>query len=175
MSSWSVIIAPVGRDKSEPTRRVIVELTLRGLAVGGFLQVWLGDDARVRGWDVERVDGSERTLLARESADPTLCSWAFEPSAFARAAAWAREPADVVIIGGVGKMEAAREGHWPLLASLIADPAAPHVIACVRDSCLANIALELPDPVADLTLPCDPAALESFVATVADTARPKPR
>ena len=72
-----------------------------------------------------------------------------------------------MVIGGVGKIEAARAGHWPLLESLILDPEAPHVIACVRDTCIATIALALPDPEAHVMLPCDDAELASFAHEVA--------
>lgn len=168
MSEWSVIVGRAGSEKGELARRVIDALLAAGLQVGGFVQKSVADAAgETLGWDVERIDRSERCVLARTSPEPTLCSYAFEAEGFARAADWSRQPADVVVVGGVGKIEAARGGHWPLLEGLILDPDAPHVIACVRDSCLATVALALPDPVAHVTSPCDAAELSSFAQEVA--------
>ncbi len=155
MSAWSAIVGAAGTNKCEVAREVVRAPAARGLRVGGFLQVDVpGADGETEGWDVERVADGVRVVLARKSEDPTICGYAFREPGFAEAAAWAGEACDVVIVGGVGKLEAAKRGHWPVLEALIGAPDAPHVVACVRDTCLATIAFALPDPVAHVGLPC---------------------
>ena len=168
MAGWAAIVGAAGTNKSATARQVARRLERRGLRVGGFLQVDVADAAgETQGWDVERVSDGERVTLARRSADPTLCSYAFVESGFARAAAWARDEAEVVVIGGVGKLEAAQGGHWPALEALVREPSAPLVIACVRDSCLATVAFALPDPAAHIMLPCDAAEVARFADEIA--------
>jgi nucleoside-triphosphatase THEP1 len=166
--SWSAIIGGRKTDKTAAALAVARALRARGLAVGGFVQRdVLGPAGESVGIDVERVDGTARTSLARTSPTPELCDYAFDPRGFAQAAAWASEPCDVVIIGGVGKLEAARTGHFEVLARLASAPSGPHVLACVRDSCLSPIGLLLPDAEAWVELPCEDAALADFVEAIA--------
>jgi nucleoside-triphosphatase THEP1 len=167
MSSWSLIVGKAGTRKNRAARSVARALESRGLGVAGFLQEEVTDDqGETLGWDVVRITDDRRFPLARVSADPTLCGYRFDDEGFARAAEWARAAADVVVVGGVGKLEAAERGHWPVLSELIASASAPHVMACVRDSSLATIALSLPDPSTYLELPCDAARLEAFVREI---------
>jgi len=164
MSSWSLIVGQAGSEKNRAALSVARALESRGLSVAGFVQEEVSDDqGETLGWDVVSIADDRRFPLARVSTDPTLCGYRFDDEGFAQAAAWAREAADVVVVGGVGKLEAAERGHWPVLRELIGSAAAPHVMACVRDTSLATIALALPDPSTYLELPCDDAALEAFV------------
>jgi nucleoside-triphosphatase THEP1 len=166
--SWSAIIGGRKTDKTAAALAVARALQARGLTVGGFVQrdqhTETGDHL---GITVERVDGTARCVLARTSSTPELCDYAFEPQGFAQAAAWACEPCDVVVIGGVGKLEAARTGHFDVLARLASATTGPHVLACVRDSCLSPVALLLPDADGWLELPCDDAALARFADELA--------
>jgi nucleoside-triphosphatase THEP1 len=172
MSAWSAIVGAAGTNKSEVARRVVRALAERGLRVGGFLQVDVpASDGTTEGWDVEHVADGERLVLARRSPDPTLCEYAFREQGFAQAAAWAREACDVVMIGGVGKLEAARGGHWPVLEALVTRADAAHVVACVRDSSLAAVALALPDPVAHVMLPCSSDAIVELADQIARAVR----
>ena len=167
MSSWSLIIGRSGADKGGIALSVARELGRRGLAVAGFVQQSVLDDAgEPSGFDVVSVPREEHFALARVSSDPTLCGYRFDERGFDRAREWSMTPADVVVIGGVGKLEAAQAGHWPVLSALIADANAAHVIACVRDTALSTIALALPDPVAYIELPSCDEELELFIGRV---------
>ncbi len=170
MTSWSAIVGAPGTQKGRAAKLLSRMLGSRGLRVAGFVQEEVCDaNGEVTGWDVESVSTPERrTVLARtRTTDPTICGYAFEPDGFAAARAFALEPADVVIVGGVGKLEAAKQGHFPLLAERCAATTGPHVVLCIRDTCLASIAFELPDPIDHVQLPCDTSELERLAATIA--------
>jgi hypothetical protein len=77
----------------------------------------------------------------------------------------------VVLVGGVGKLEADKQGHFPVLERLARAPGGPHVLAVVRDSCLTQVGLALPDASGWVELPCDDAALERFADEVAARVR----
>lgn len=172
MSSWSAIVGRSGSDKGRAALGVARELARRGLALAGFVQQELRDEAgEPAGWDLVHVARDERFALARVSADATLCGYRFDDTGFDRAREWSMTAADVVVIGGVGKLEAAERGHWPVLSALVADPSAPHVIACVRDTVLSTVALALPDPAAYLELPSTEADLAAFIEQVERAAR----
>ena len=150
MTQWSAIVGGAGTEKGRAARKLAALLEARGLRVAGFVQNDVSDDAgETLGWDIASVTDPERVgVLARISQDPDLCGYKFEQAGFELARALSDQPADVVVIGGVGKLEAAERGHWP------------HVVACIRDTCLSAIALALPDPLDYVELPCDDAELE---------------
>ncbi|MCC6336277.1 MAG: DUF2478 domain-containing protein [Myxococcales bacterium] len=166
--SWWAIIGGRDDDKARAALLVARRLSSRGLSVGGFVQrEVLAASGDVAGWDVERVDGGGRRPLARTSATPELCDYTFDPAGFAVAATWAGEPCDVVVVGSVGKLEADKRGHFPVLERLARASAGPHVLAVVRDSCLTQVGLALPDASGWVTMPCDDSALERFADEVA--------
>ena len=158
-----------GTEKGRVALRLAELLRARGLRVAGFVQEDVSDVAgETLGWDVASVaDPSRRGVLARGSEQAHICGYEFLESGFALARSFAHEPAEVVIVGGVGKLEAAKQGHWPLLEFLITTAEAPHVVACVRDTCLATVALALPDPIDYVELPCEDAALERLAERLA--------
>jgi nucleoside-triphosphatase THEP1 len=151
---------------------VVRRLEAKGLVVRGFVQrEVLSADGAITGWDVERVGGEGRTALARTSANPELCDYTFEAAGFVQAARWAAEPCDVVVVGGVGKLEAEKQGHFPMLERLVRAERGPHVVAVVRDSCLTQVGLSLPDASGWVELPCDDAALDALADEVTRAAR----
>lgn len=169
---WSAIIGGRKADKTRAALVVARRLRAQGVAVGGFVQrEVLAASGDVAGWDVERVDGGARRVLARTSPTPELCDYTFDAAGFAQAAAWASEPCEVVLVGGVGKLEADKQGHFPVLERLARAPDGPHVLAVVRDSCLTQVGLALPDASGWVELPCDDAALERFADEVAARVR----
>jgi nucleoside-triphosphatase THEP1 len=170
MGQWSAV---VGRSKSEKDRialGVAQGLAQRGIRVGGFVQLRSHDaEGELAGWDVCRVSDGTRYALARRSNDPDLCSYRFDDEGFALAKAWSRaEPAEVIFIGGVGKLEAAERGHWPVLSELVERADGPLVVACIRDTSLATIALRLPDPVEALELPAEEDVVRAFTDAIAE-------
>lgn len=144
-------------------------LRARGRTVAGFVQQDVPDGhGETAGWDVVSVsDPSRCSALARVSDAPNLCGYAFSEAGFAYARQLATDEADVVIVGGVGKLEAAKQGHWPLIEELLSGPSTRHVVLCIRDSCLSTVALALPDPFDHVSLPCDDAELERLADAVA--------
>ncbi len=155
-------------DKCGGTLALAEALGRLGLRVGGFVQRRVFDaHGEVAGWDVEAVAGSERRALARESSRPERCKWGFEQQTFR----WASELAtqaglDVVFVGGVGHLECASRGHWPLIENLLGQCTGAPVVLTVRRSCIANIVLRSPDPKAALELPATPEQLGRFACLI---------
>lgn len=165
---WSAIIGGRKTDKARATLAVVHRLEAKGLVVRGFVQrEVLKPNGDIDGWDVERVGGDERTVLARTSPEPELCDYTFDAAGFAQAAAWASEPCDVAVVSGVGKLEEEKKGHFPVLERLACAGGGPHVLAVVRDSSLTRIGLALPDASGWVELPCDDAALDAFADELA--------
>jgi nucleoside-triphosphatase THEP1 len=162
MPTWSAIVGAPGTEKGTAARKLATLLEARGLRVRGFVQEDVSDAAgEALGWDIASVVGPEqRGELARVSESPDLCGYAFAAAGFAFAESLALGPADVVIVGNIGKLEAAKQGHWPLLERLIDAGEAHHVVACIRDNCLSAVALALPDPIDHVSLPCEDQELE---------------
>ncbi|MCC6903940.1 MAG: DUF2478 domain-containing protein [Polyangiaceae bacterium] len=175
MSHWSAIVGKPGTEKGQAAKKLAALLEARGFAVAGFVQDDVSDAAgKTVGWDISSVTGpAERGVLAREAAEADLCGYKFEPSGFQLARRLSQRAADVVIVGGVGKLEAAEQGHWPLLKALIDREPGPHVVACIRDTCLSAIALALPDPLDSVELPCDAADLERLAERLAAALAPR--
>jgi nucleoside-triphosphatase THEP1 len=166
--TWWALVGGRKTDKTGAALAVVRRLEARGVKVGGFVQrEVVSEEGKVMGWDVERVDGTARRALARTSPQPELCDYAFDPEAFAQAAAWAGEACQLVVVGGVGKLEAEGQGHFPLLARLAETQGGPPVLAVVRDSCLSPVGLALPDARGWLDLPCALDDLERFADEVA--------
>lgn len=169
---WSAIIGGRKTDKAQAALAVVRRLEAKGLVVRGFVQrEVLALNGDIAGWDVERVGGPGRTVLARTSPQPELCDYSFDAAGFVQAAAWAEEPCDVAVVSGVGKLEEEQQGHFPVLERLARAAAGPHVLAVVRDSSLTRVGLALPDASGWVELPCDEAALDAFADEVARAAR----
>jgi nucleoside-triphosphatase THEP1 len=174
MAGWSAIVGPVGSNKTGHALHVARALRARGLRVGGFVQHELrGPDGAIEGWDLEHVAGGDRLPLARRSPTPAICGWGFDDEAFAAAARWLRDRgADVVVAGGVGKLEAAGRGHWPALHEVASLGVGPHAVLCVRADCLSTIALGLPDPLAFVELPARATEVQRLVDAIALACEP---
>ncbi|MEZ4219983.1 MAG: hypothetical protein R3B13_03570 [Polyangiaceae bacterium] len=162
MTDWFAIVGARSDDKQRALDQVVACLQSQ-LRLAGFFQERVHDDAgEVSGWDVVRVGGSGREVLARRSPNPELCAYSFEVGGFGAARSWAQQDADVVLVGGMGKLEAAGGGHFPVVQALIEAPDAPALLLCIRDTSLANIALRLPDPAGFIHLPCEASELDDF-------------
>ena len=173
MSNWSAIVGARGDDKTKALDQVLSQLQQQGVRLAGFYQERVVDAAdEVLGWDIVRLGGPGRRSLARRSPNPDLCEYAFEAPGFAVAAEWARaSDVDLLVVGGLGKLEAAETGHWPLVQTLIEDASAPHALLCIRDTSLSSLAFRLPDPQAHLHLPCESAELTTFCTELARLVR----
>lgn len=155
MNRWAALVGRARDGKSQATQTLIDALTSRGLSVGGFYQ-----EPVPGGYDVINAMTGERRALAREAPNPILCSFAFDAAAFDAAAGWALRAAHDVTFVELGKLEAAREGHWATFAALLERPGL--VVAAIKPSALASMAFDLPDPEAGLELPCDEDAVTAY-------------
>jgi len=158
---WVAIIG-AGRDgRVDAVDGLARRLSAGGRAVGGFLQrtVYAAGEEIV-GYDVVRVPGGDAIPLARESSDPELCRWSFDPQTFDTARGWTLDrPLDVAFVEA-GRLEAAERGHWrTVLESLRTQPL---TVVCIRRGVLASVALRLPDPLDALELPASEAEVAAF-------------
>lgn len=169
---WWAVVAPRKADKAAAVLVLTSALRARGVAVGGFLQREVsGPAGESLGWDVEHLVDGARASLARTGSRPDVCDFAFEAEAFATAAAWASLPCEVAVVASLGRMEADRRGHFPVLERLVRAPDGPEVLAVVRDSCLSPVGLALPDALGWLEWPADEAAVQAFADTLAAAVR----
>lgn len=166
MLNWSAIVGSRGADTAGVLHSVLTHLRQVGVQPCGFYQERVLDDAgEIAGWDVVRIGQPGRVALARRSPDPDLCDYGFDPDAFATAASWASAPgADLAVVGGLGKLEAAGSGHWPLVQCLLERSGDASALFCIRDTSLTSLALRMPDPAAFVHLPCDERVLSQFHA-----------
>ena len=173
MGSWSAIVGPAKSNKSGYAWRVAQALATRGFRTGGYVQREVRDpEGETLGWDVERVLDEQRVTLARPSNDPDICGYRFQSAGFSAAADWLGTPnRDLVVMDGIGKLEAAGRGHWPAAKRVVEDPTAPHALLCIRDDCLRTIALALPDPLAFLEVPASERDTAAFVEVLDELLR----
>lgn len=159
---WAAIVGRGDEGRREAVDIIVAALQAGGFSVGGFVQQASMQGGERTGFDLLPVAGGARIALARISPDPLLCDYAFDTDAFARAKAWSlAEGADVTIVEA-GKLEAGREGHWPVIEAVTAS--GPRLgLLLIRRNALAPIALRLPDPVAALDLPADQRECAAFV------------
>jgi hypothetical protein len=178
---WALVIGGKGEGRGDATEAVAARLRARGVRVGGFLPRPAGPAGEGREPDLVLEDlatGARVPLAFADAVTPELCSYRFDPAAFAAAAAWVGAAGlEVALLGGLGAFEAQRRGHWPLVERMVASAAGPVPVLVVRRESLAAIALALPaDPSAALELPAAAAALDAFAvalgALVAGTSRP---
>lgn len=167
MAEWSAIVGEKAESASVWAWRVARALSLRGFSVGGFVLVpACAPTGEVIGTNIQRVLGEETCPLMPQTGA------ALEESAFERAAGWVREPnRDFVLIDGVGSLEEARGGHWPVLGEAIAASQGPHVILVALRSSLSIISLALPPPLAELVVPAAERRAARYVDALYDWAR----
>lgn len=173
MATWSALVGARRDDKATALGRVLAKVEEAGVRVGGFAQERVLDAAgETLGWDVVRIGAPVRQPLARRGEQPDVCDYAFSALGFETAAAWALDArAELVVVGGVGKLEAAGRGHSPLLLRLLEEGTHRHALFCIRDTSLAAVALSIPDPESHLQLPCEPSQLDEFADGLVELVR----
>ncbi len=167
---WVALVGPRGAGRGGIARRLEAALEDAELRVGGFRQESVGTPGRRHsgGYDLVRVGSEERVPLARKSAEPELCDWAFAAESFERARGWLQEPCDVHF-ATAGRLEAAGRGHWPAIARAAQRPGL--LVLSLRPGVLAAIALRLPDPEDALELPAGEPEISGFILRTVALAR----
>lgn len=170
MCAWAAIVGEKQDPRTETALLVRATLLERGLRVGGFVHRIVHRPPGPPDLELEDLATAERVPYAvTDESRPDVCSLRFAPGVFEVAARWVEgRGLDVALIGGLGPFEAARHGHWPLIARLTSAQRGPLPVLVIRRDALTAIALELPDdPIAGLELPADPGAVTAFAAEVA--------
>jgi len=160
---WAAIVGRQDDGREDVAGAVVTALRRRGLRVGGFLQRPVRPHGgRMLGWDATDLASGEVCVLARESDDPDLCDWRFDPDAVRRCRRWACGDEHDVVVLEAGSLEASGRGHWETLRAVLRGP--PRlVVLCLRPRPAPAIALELPDPAAGIELPAEGGAVDAFV------------
>ena len=170
MNPWGVLTGHRQDGRSEALREAVSRLQAAGLEVGGFVQEPVVRAGETVGWDAVALRDGSRCALARPSATPELCNWAFSSTALGRCRDWVLAPRAQVVVVELGRLEAQGRGHWSALMQLLQGPPRGALLS-IRRSPLAAIALQLPDPVAGLELPAQPGALEAVCHEIQAAAR----
>lgn len=170
MSPWAAIVGTRETGRPEAMERLLPILRGAGLRLGGFVQERVYRDDTLLGYDVVDLASGERAQLARESGpDADLCSWAFEPSAFETCRRWASAGTYDITLLELGRLEAAGTGHWQLANDILQNDGGL-VLIQLRPHVLAQIALQLPDPVDGLELPASEEEIGGFGTRIAELA-----
>lgn len=170
MARWALICGERREGRDEVVRPMAERWRAAGLRVGGCTQVPVpgGPDGPL-GYDALGFDGRLRPV-ARLDANPTLCGFRFEQETFRSIREeLARARPDITVLPGA-KLESAKEGHWPAVQDALQRDEG-FLVLVLRPHLLSRIVLELPDPVAYLELPGDPASIAEFEAAVLEAAR----
>ena len=169
---WALVTR---RSGASPLVRIAAALLAERVRVAGFAQEPVEQDAERTGYELRRLESRERRPVARRAtAEPAdgecaFCSLYFDENAFAAAREWIREDAghaEVLLIDGVSKLEAAGRGHAGALREALRHSSL--VVLAVRPEQLFAIMerFDLPEPIATLEDTSDE-ALASFAAMVA--------
>ncbi len=154
MGRWATVIGGADEGRVSSLWMLVAALRGRGLSVGGVIQE-LNQDL-----DAVDIRSGAVKRLARKATEPTLCSWGFDDEAFASVAGWLEGHDFDVVVLPAARLEAAGRGHRPTIDAALAGR--PVVVLAISRSQLANVALELDEPVAALELPAGSASIEAF-------------
>lgn len=177
---WAALVGGSREGRDVALDLLIAHWRSAGLALAGF-RPRDGDERDERGKVVdlylEDLQSGARVALARiDPTTPDLCSYRFDPAAFEEAARWCTpDGKDLVVLGGLGPLEAAGRGHGPFARELVNGAHTALPVLAIRRDALATIALALPDPVAALELPAAPEAVLAFAREVEAAVRPGSR
>ncbi len=190
MACWALISGEDSVDRATCALSAAERLTGLGLSVGGFIQRRDVDAEGRKGYTLVRLGGlgqaAETAPLAVPGTPPPgpdegpSCSMTFDPAAFATAARWAAEDAeagaDLLVFGGVSRLEVSGHGHYAALSAALArsESGGPAVLFCARASLLPRVLDRLgleDEPLAAIELPAgggSPAGPGTFERLVAD-------
>jgi nucleoside-triphosphatase THEP1 len=177
MTRWALIAAEGGGDYGRCALQVSQELSAAGIRTAGFVQRKMVDAEGRKSYELVRLHRDEQVLLAVDGVVPrgpsqeAFCSMAFHNHGFELARAWLEEDgrdADLLILGGVSKLETAGKGHCPTVEAALGSDKL--VLVCARASQLVYVVdkfgLEEETMVAALELPADDDAKQAFIETL---------
>lgn len=176
MARWALIECERSKPKSEFALELARVLAGRGLRVGGFAQPQRLDERGEKGYELVRLSTGERAVLARggtaaQAGEEAVCDFAFRQGVFDLARRWIEEDAgaDVLILDGIGKLEAAGRGHAASLRRALELPPATRVVLATRPSQLFYVVerFGLGEPIASLGLPAVEAERAAFAGALA--------
>lgn len=177
MVRWALIECERLKPKSELVLELARALQAQGLRVGGFAQPERRDERGEKGYELVRLSTGERAALARggttaKPGEEAVCDFAFDPSSFDLARRWieADAGADVLILDGVGKLEAAGRGHAASLRRALELSPPARVVVAARPSQLFYLVERygLEEPLASLGLPAEEADRAAFALALAN-------
>jgi hypothetical protein len=162
MADWVALIGERRAGRDAVMTRLLDTLRGDGVTLGGCAQPALEAGGDVVGYDLVDLASGRTLPLARPSAAPQLCGYAFEADTFAwMRAELARRPPALTVLP-CAKLEASGEGHWGALQDALHRPEGL-VLVAMRPHSVARLALSLPDPADGLGVPCT-AEEEAFTA-----------
>lgn len=177
---WAAVVGTAREGRDDTLDALIADWRAAGLAVGGFRPREGGvRDERGKSTEIFLEDVSTGTRLPLAVTDPStpdVCSYRFDAATFEAARAWcvaASRAGGVVLLAGLGPLEAAGRGHAPVVATIVSTSGPALPVLVIRRDALATIALPLPDPVAALELPADEPARRAFAQAVEGALRPE--
>jgi nucleoside-triphosphatase THEP1 len=184
MARWALISSESGEGNAAAAAEVVERLAERGIRAAGFLQRRSVDERGAKRFELERLPGKERAILAvhgippRGPAEERFCSMTFHRDGFDTARRWIEEDASdaaLVVLSGISKLEVYGRGHSEALsAALRRDDKV--ILLCARASQLFHVVerfgLDEAGLVAALELPAQPGAIDAFVRGVERWAAP---
>jgi nucleoside-triphosphatase THEP1 len=176
MVRWALIECERSKPKSEFALELSRALAGKGLRVGGFAQPERRDERGEKGYELVRLSTGEREELARggvaaRPGEEAVCDFAFRQGAFDLARRWieADAGADVLILDGIGKLEAAGRGHAASLRRALELSPPARVVVAARPSQLFYLVerFGLEEPIASLRLPAAEGERADFARALA--------
>jgi nucleoside-triphosphatase THEP1 len=189
MARWALLSEENGEARANRALAIVEHFAAASVRVAGFVQRKRVDPQGPKRYEVVRLRDHETVALAvggpmaRGPAGENICTLAFHDGGFDAARRWLEEDApgaDVLVLDGIGKVEASGRGHAAALDAALRQPDKV-VLICARASLLFSVVerfgLEEETMVAALELPADEAAMDAFVRAISEAcpARPAPR
>ena len=180
MARWALISGESGEENAACALKVVAHLAASGIRASGFTQRKHIDEEGRRRYELVRLLGGERAVVAvggvvpKGPAEEAFCSMAFHNEGFDAAGRWLDEDApaaDLLVLDGIGKLEVSGKGHCSTLGAVLhwADKV---VLLCAKASQLVYVVerfgLKDKDMVAALELPADDAAFDAFCRSVGE-------
>jgi nucleoside-triphosphatase THEP1 len=175
---WALISAERIEESTACALSIVARLKAVGIRTAGFSQHKSTNAHGQKHYEVVRLHSHERALLAVDGTsakgenETFFCSLVFHNDSFATARRWVEEDkheAELLLLGGVGKLEVFDKGHSRLLEGLLKEDGAL-LLLCVRASQLSYVMERFSFPeermVDALELPAPPHAVDGFVESL---------
>jgi|GEM_PF-1482544 len=171
---WAFISAERIEESTAFALSLVASLEEAGIRTAGFAQHKSTQENGPTRYEMVRLHSHERALLASNRGAATgeneasFCSLVFYNDSFATARRWVEEDAhkaELLLVGGIGKLEVFDKGHCQLLECLLKQEGAL-LLLCVRASQLSRLMERFAFPeegmVEALELPASSELMEAF-------------